>query len=178
MNGSRHASADRIIEEVHRFVEGFRGHVRWAIGEGLLGEDDGLRFEDEVDRALRVGLAHGLAGRRQLMDANRLTGDTKSFLRFAPILPATRQRCYLFLTRTYPPGSLGGIGRYIHQLARALAALGHQIHVATAGEGHDRVDFEDGVWVHRIVPRDFPTPSPEVLGALYPSTSGIIHALC
>lgn len=31
----------------------------------------------------------------------------------------------------------------------------------TRGEGHDRVDFEDGVWVHRTVVRDHPPASVE-----------------
>ncbi|MBM0203767.1 glycosyltransferase family 4 protein [Micromonospora sp. STR1s_5] len=53
---------------------------------------------------------------------------------------------------------MGGIGRYIHQLAREVARLGHHVHVLTSGEGHDRVDFEDCVWVHRICARVVPPP--------------------
>ena len=33
----------------------------------------------------------------------------------------------------------------------------------TAGQGHDRIDFEEGVWVHRIVVKDQPPPSREAL---------------
>jgi hypothetical protein len=73
-------------------------------------------------------------------------------------MEAAGQRCYVLLSQTYPPGNLGGIGRYIHQLAVEIARLGHQVHVLTMGGGHDRVDFEDGVWVHRITPREFAVP--------------------
>ncbi|MDR3435678.1 glycosyltransferase [Telmatospirillum sp.] len=169
LNAGRHVSADRIIETLHNFVEVYRKHVDWAIDLGLLSVADRLNFEDEANRALRAGLEHGLAGRRQLAEPGRLAGDATPFHRFEPLLPAGRQRCLLFLTHTYPPGSLGGIGRYIHQLARALGALGHQIHVLTQGAEHDRVDFEDGVWVHRIIPRSFPVPPASELGAAVPA---------
>jgi glycogen(starch) synthase len=54
-----------------------------------------------------------------------------------------------------------GIGRHVHRLARAVAAQGHQVHVLTRGESHDRVDFEHGVWVHRLVVRDLPELAPD-----------------
>jgi glycogen synthase len=57
---------------------------------------------------------------------------------------------------------VGGVGRYIHQLARSQADLGHDAHVLTTGTDEDRVAFEDGVWVHRIVPRPHP---PEPIGS-------------
>ena len=40
-----------------------------------------------------------------------------------------------------------------------IAELGHHVHVLTAAEGHDRIDFEAGVWVHRVAPRPAP-PNP------------------
>jgi glycosyltransferase involved in cell wall biosynthesis len=73
-------------------------------------------------------------------------------------LPAASRRCYVLLTRTYPPGSIGGIGRYVYHLAGELAKMGHQVHVLTAGNQHDRVDFESGVWVHRICIKETTLP--------------------
>jgi len=165
MNGSRHSSMDTIIGEIQRTTTEFRTHVRWAIGEKLLPEKDLARYEDEVERGLRIGLARGLENQRRLPVVAEMKGDQTPFVRFDPIVPAIDQRCYVFMSRTYPPESLGGIGRYIHQLARTLAAKGHRVHVLTAGSGHDRVDFEDGVWVHRIEPKQHVAPSsPELAG--------------
>jgi glycosyltransferase involved in cell wall biosynthesis/GT2 family glycosyltransferase len=164
-NARNHASVQTIIGDVQNQIVEFRGHVRWAIGKGMLAESDGARFEDEVERALQDGLAHGLEAARKLPPEGYLRGDKFPFVVFPPTLPAAQQRCYVFLTRTYPPASVGGIGRYIHQLARTLAAQGHQVHVLTAGDGHDRVDFEECVWVHRILPKTHEAPTaPELQG--------------
>jgi glycogen(starch) synthase len=63
------------------------------------------------------------------------------------------------LSGEYPPGPADDADRHVHALARAIAARGHQVHVLACGAGHDRVDFEEGVWVHRLLVREFPTPA-------------------
>lgn len=158
LNGGGHTRMDDVLKAVRARVEEFRTHVQWAVGEGLLSEESVARFEDEVDRALRDGLAAGMNGKRKLVSRDSLRGQ-QELTRFATHLPAAEQRCYVFLTRTYPPGSIGGIGRYVNHLAEAIAQQGHQVHVLTAGQGHDRVDFENGVWVHRIVIKESAPPA-------------------
>ena len=91
----------------------------------------------------------GISKQRRLINAQELRGQ-KSLLPFRPVLLAEEQKCFVFLTQSYPPASVGGIGRYVNHLAEGIAALGHQVHVLTSGNSHDRVDFEKGVWVHRI----------------------------
>lgn len=160
LHGRPYASIERIIAEVTGFIDGFRNDVRWALDNGMLAPGDADRFEQEADRALHDGMERGFRGLQQLAAAQRLAGDIGGFLPFRTHLPAARQRCFVLLSALYPPGPVGGIGRYVHILARAMARLGHQVHVLTRGEEHDRVDFEDGVWVHRCVVRDFPAPDP------------------
>jgi glycosyltransferase involved in cell wall biosynthesis len=63
------------------------------------------------------------------------------------------------VTQDYPPGQNGGIARNISQFARSMAAEGHHIHVLTKAHGPSSVDYEDGVWVHRVAIRHFPAPS-------------------
>ena len=163
-NSRDHMAVNEIVVRLGAFIDEFRRHVRWAVKERLLIDSDLLRFEEEVDRALREGLARGLSGQRHLPPVRSLTGNAADFLPFKPLFEAAGQRCYVFLMRTYPPGSIDGIGSYLHQLARSLAAQGHQIHVLTAGEDHDRVDFEECVWVHRIVVREYEVPTLEGSG--------------
>jgi len=153
-----HAGVDQIVKVVLDTIEEFRGSVKWAVGEKKLGADYIERFEEEVDRAMREGLQRGLSDVRRIPGGDAVKGVAQ-MTPFLPWLEASRQRCYVLLSKTYPPASVGGIGRYIHQLAVALGALGHQVHVLTSGSGHDRVDFEDGVWVHRINAREFEAPS-------------------
>jgi GT2 family glycosyltransferase len=67
--------------------------------------------------------------------------------------------CTPFLAQSAGP-SLGrrfrmclvpGGARHVEALAAGLAAFGHLVHLIAGGSGHGTVDFEDGVWVHRVV---------------------------
>jgi len=73
--------------------------------------------------------------------------------------PAGGRLTLCYLSTEYPPVRVNGIGRVVHSLATGLAAAGHVVHVITRGEGHPRVDLEDGVWVHRmpVGPREPPS---------------------
>jgi glycosyltransferase involved in cell wall biosynthesis len=62
-----------------------------------------------------------------------------------------------FVSQEYPPTDFGGIGRFTNDLATGMAALGHEVHVVTRSPDARRVDFEDGVWLHRL-----PLPQPRV----------------
>jgi glycogen(starch) synthase len=165
LNGARFASIDRILADIAQFVADTRADVRGCIERGVLPPDAERRFEREAERALREGIARALSGRRRLGDPARLAGDPGGFVRFDTRLPAARQRCLVLLSGEYPPAMGGGAERYVHRLACAVAAEGHQVHVLTRGESHDRIDFEDGVWVHRLVLRQFAAPADSLLPA-------------
>jgi glycogen(starch) synthase len=152
LHAQRFVPIDRILKEVVRFIEANRADVRLWIARGVLPADALPRFEQEADRAVRDGAARALRGRR-LADPGRLAGDPGGFVRFRTHLPAERQHCFVLLDADDPPD------RRIRDLARRAAAEGHQVHLLMRGEGHDRVEFEDGIWMHRIVPRQFPAPA-------------------
>jgi glycosyltransferase involved in cell wall biosynthesis/GT2 family glycosyltransferase len=61
----------------------------------------------------------------------------------------TNQICIVLLCRNYD-SSDSGIARFIKDQALALAACGHIVHVLTLAESNSTIDWEDGVWVHRI----------------------------
>ncbi|MGB9920508.1 MAG: glycosyltransferase family 4 protein [Moorellales bacterium] len=66
----------------------------------------------------------------------------------------------LVLTWEYPPHQVGGLGRHVAGLSRALADLGPEVHVLTRGE--DGEERDGRIWVHRVRPYDvesldFPT---------------------
>ncbi len=44
----------------------------------------------------------------------------------------------------------GGLAQYVHRVARALAVLGHEVHVITASEIDDAIIKHHGVTVHRV----------------------------
>ncbi|MFM0302520.1 glycosyltransferase [Paraburkholderia sediminicola] len=57
--------------------------------------------------------------------------------------------CVVLLCRQYDAVD-SGIARFIGVQARSLAALGHTVHVLTLVQSDARIDWEDGVWVHRL----------------------------
>ncbi len=69
--------------------------------------------------------------------------------------PANARRSYriLILSWEYPPKTVGGLARHVHDLSCALAALGDEVHVITC-PAPDRgiYTLEQGVHVHRISP--------------------------
>jgi glycogen synthase len=167
LNGQPYYTLDAVIADVRTFIDNFARDVDWAVGQGFLSPDDRERFRHDVDRAWRNGLARGLAGRRNLADFTTLQRHATPFLPFSERRsPIGRRRRFCFATREYPPGPVGGIGRYVHQLARAIAAQGHDVHVLAQDASGHTIDFEEGVWVHRIP--DLPADSPALADGTRP----------
>lgn len=153
VNSRGHHTMSEVIAGAQGLVDYFRANLEGGIASGAASPEDRARFEREVDQAWRAGLTEGLAGNRRFMDVEALGGSSGTFQGFRVLEPDGGRRTVCMLTQTYPPASIGGIGRYVHQLARSMASRGHQVHVLTRAVAHDTVDLEDGVWVHRIAPK-------------------------
>lgn len=156
VNSHGHHGLSEAVKSAFTFVERFRANLEWGITEGRASEADRSRFAAEVDLGLQDGLQIGLAKARRLPSEKELQHFARPFLAFPTLMAAGERRTLCLLTKTYPPASIGGIGRHIHNLSRAIARLGHQVHVLTRSAEHDSVDFEEGVWVHRLCPKPQP----------------------
>lgn len=150
VNSHGHHDISQALKGTFEFVESFRANLEREITEGRATEADRGHFNFEVDRGLQDGLNSGLAHARRFANQEQLKHFARPFLAFPALIPVGERRTLCLLTKTYPPAPIGGIGRHMHQLSQAMARLGHQVHVLTCGAEHDSVDFEDGVWVHRI----------------------------
>jgi glycosyltransferase involved in cell wall biosynthesis len=154
-------SFERVLEEQNKFVQGQRNDVSWAVREKLLSKQEEEKFNDDVSRALDVGLRRGFEGvaAGALIDAEKLERYRGHFRRFEPI-DAPDRRVIVIVSRDFPPDHGGGIASFNKNLAEDLAALGHTVHVIAQSKDINRVDFEGGVWVHRILvgPME-PTPA-------------------
>jgi glycosyltransferase involved in cell wall biosynthesis len=159
-------SSEEIEHALNEFVSNQRNEVLWAIGEGLLPETAIQEFETHLLKAEAVGRLRGTEGARQ---SDLLTEDKleKYSLPFSSISinQAPYQDAIVFVTNDYPPNVSGGVGVFISKLAQGLAEKGCIVHVVCSTEGFCRVDFEEGVWVHRIItqsdceqPADFDVP--------------------
>jgi glycogen(starch) synthase len=151
VNNRGHCSLDQVIRDGLDFIEAHEKDLRLHVENSRLLPEDLDTYRNDVERAWKIGLARGLSGERRLLSEQTLHDFATDFLVYPRPQPADGRRTFVYISQEYPPGRMGGIGRFVHQLALSGAAAGHHIHVLTRGEGHDRVDFEDGVWVHRLI---------------------------
>jgi glycogen synthase len=142
-----YASIEQVLENFGQFVNEQRRDVQWCVEQGYLAEADRERFESDVERATDVGLRIGLAGSESRVE---FRPDVGEFLAFEAIHAAERKRV-VFISQEYPPDTFGGIGTFTKDLATSLASMGHDVHVLSRSIDVNRVDYEEGVWVHRLV---------------------------
>ncbi|WP_147794105.1 glycosyltransferase [Cellulomonas sp. Y8] len=148
--GLKHArdyvSVEQVMAEFGQFVAGRRQEVRWTVENGLLDESALARFEADLERATEDGLRGGLAGDAARADLATGPGPFVPF----PTHEVADLRRMVLVTSEYPPEGVGGIATYTQVLAAGFAARGHEPHVVTISRDITRVDWEDGVWVHRV----------------------------
>jgi glycogen(starch) synthase len=150
-------------------------NVNFNITEGKLDPAVLDQFYLDLDAAATEGMHLGLNQPRRLLHsetAKSLRGatsldifdeqNTGAFKRCPILLSASQKITICLLSQQYPPGVVGGIGRLTRDLAGGLAARGHNVHVLTRGSGNlNTVDFEEGVWVHRLIEDREPPPPPD-----------------
>jgi glycosyltransferase involved in cell wall biosynthesis/GT2 family glycosyltransferase len=149
MNAQGHHGTAEAVQASNGFIQQLREGLEWHIAEGRASPDLREKFEFECEEGLRDGIKAALHEGRILIDPSLLKRCGSPFLRFDTLTKENNDDCICLLTKNFPPAPIGGIGRYVHQLAGSLATAGNQVHILTEGE-HDSTDFEDGVWVHRL----------------------------
>ncbi|TSE23828.1 glycosyltransferase [Tepidimonas aquatica] len=135
-------------------------HLRAA---GKIDAAAAQRLRDDIWRA-SADAAHDAFAHPAGRTVALRPADPAAWLPAQPPWPAGPKARLLLISRNYPPQPIGGIARYTHTLAHALARLGHEVHVIAQTTDSVRTDFEDGVWVHRIEPtaaHDCPPPPPD-----------------
>lgn len=152
-----HHSADEILQAAIGDLRSWHHSVREANKKGVYSDADVERFEDQMARAFSDAEARA-AEPAKLLNQDTINQHYAPLLHY-PLKEAEQGRKTICLvTQDYPPGQNGGIARNMFHLARALAEFGHHVHVLTKARGPSTVDFEEGVWVHRIAIRHFPAP--------------------
>jgi glycosyltransferase involved in cell wall biosynthesis/GT2 family glycosyltransferase len=160
INNRGHYGLDQVIRDAVTFVDNHERDIRHHVEQGRLQPEDLCNFQSDIERAWDVGLRRGLSGERRLLREEMLNRYATNYLEYPRPRPDGGRQTFVYISQEYPPGRMGGIGRFVHQLARGSAALGHHVHVLSRGKVHDRVDFEDGVWVHRLCTQSAETPPP------------------
>jgi glycosyltransferase involved in cell wall biosynthesis len=153
------------VETALTACRGFADKLFWDAGwcrdHGQLTENEFNAFVRDLAEGVRVGTERGLSDIRKTRTIPPAKED--EFRPFPTLAPEGRRLVVCFVSQEYPPGPVGGIGRFTHDLAVGLAERGHEIRVLTRTPDHARVDLEHGVWVHRIADaQDGPWNTPEL----------------
>jgi glycosyltransferase involved in cell wall biosynthesis/GT2 family glycosyltransferase len=140
-------SVAEVLRDCRRFAAELCRDARAERASGRRTTAELQSFEQDVRRAVPVGSERGLHGRRRSIVLPPAT--SADFLPFATVRPAERFT-FCLVSQELPPAKYGGIGRLTLDLAQGFAALGHEVHLLTRSPDHNRVDLEDGVWIHRL----------------------------
>jgi glycogen(starch) synthase len=156
-HGLAAASFAEVCISLSGFLQHHRTDYRCNVDNGLLSQDDFEQFESDIPRAFDAAFAAYGSGTIRTRPTEWFAEHFEPFHLFNRE-PRARRLHICLMSQEYPPETVHGIGRVIFTLACGLARAGHVVRVLTRGASHDRVDFENGVWVHRIVPRSHDLP--------------------
>lgn len=152
----KHASDFHSIEEINaelnEFIKKQSDEVDWSYCNKLLTKEDVSRFAEDLKKAKEVGLKRGAEGVAPgaMIDIEKLVEYSGVFSPFKTISNGEHKSIVL-VSRDYPPNHGGGVATFNQDLAEALAQQGNIVHVVTSSADIDRVDFENGVWIHRRI---------------------------
>jgi glycosyltransferase involved in cell wall biosynthesis len=153
-NGRNHHGMSEIIADAQKFIAKQAKDLKCHIRRGLLSVSAQEAFHREVDQAWETAFQASLSKTRKLITPEMKIRNIANFhhaLTESEQSALKKRLSIVFISRDYPPGHSGGIAIYNKDLANALAALGHTVHVITESHDLNRVDFENGVWVHRML---------------------------
>ena len=154
-HGARYKPIEEIDADNQAFIQHYRNDVQQNVALGLLAPAYQIQFERDAQRAWV--LAKDAASKPAKLIGRQTIQSHKSKYKAFPILRAKSDRLtVILLCEDYPPELLGGIARFTQTKAQAMAAMGHNVHVIARSNSSNSVDFEDGVWVHRIVAKGQP----------------------
>lgn len=118
--------------------------------------EQGGSISAEHRHSLDEDLVQGIAAGKALAQEapTRAQGDLARVAPppFRPFARPPARRIAL-VSQGYPPDNEAGIARWTALLAQGLAGRGHHVHVLARAAGPDEtVRFEQGIWVHRLLP--------------------------
>lgn len=147
-HGRARRTRDEVLRSVEEYADGLRQEASRQARTGGLTAQQLRHFEAELAAGVHEGIARGerASGTRPELPP----ADPAAFRRFERLGDGGPRLNVCFLSRECPPDDCGGVGRYSFDLASGFASAGHAVHLITSTADGSRVDYEDGVWVHRV----------------------------
>lgn len=159
-NGTKNHDISAPLEKIAEYELHIREHNSWYVKNDVLDEQEFDALQTSLSDGVLAGITAAFeTNERELITEDKIAKfDCGPFKPYpTPLAPSERLKI-AFLSQTYPPDMAGGIGIWTHAMATSLADMGHEVSVVTQQTrgAFDTVDFEDGVWVHRITPKHQP----------------------
>lgn len=142
------SARSRVAETLVEWAETMREAGRGQRDAGQLTDAQLDHYCRRVDEAVAVSLEGAPTierVRRAIPDP-----DPDAFRPYPTVRADGRRLTVCLLSKEYPPDDFGGVGRLAADFAGEFVARGHEVHVVTESRDVSRVDFEDGVWIHRL----------------------------
>ncbi|HBX79408.1 MAG TPA: hypothetical protein DEG43_17345 [Acidimicrobiaceae bacterium] len=169
VNAREHLSMEEILRGLAEFGDARRADLAHNLNVDAISEEQYWPALEVIEQAWAEGFAAGFRGRIALFA--ELPDKQREGFRPFPTIAQERPLRVVLVSQTLPPETPGGVGRYSLDLAQELAARGHDVRIITSSStGFPTVDFETGVWVHRIPKTSSSTPParlphmPEAIG--------------
>jgi glycogen(starch) synthase len=152
---ARSRYSDKVIaEEAARYVASVGESATRMHLEGRLTETEYQKILADMSSAVET------AGKAVAEQRPRYQfGEASQFLQFR-VKRCAKPLTVCYISKEYPPAPMGGIGAFTRDIAAELARQGHDVHVATYQGTEHLIEFDDGVWIHRIA-EGAPLPSLE-----------------
>jgi hypothetical protein len=145
-HGREYVALADILADNRRFAEEQRQEVESHIAAGRLPASEREALAGQVRSAWERGMARGLSGACEYITPEKQLRHGGAFRPFDKVFAVAAPQALVLLARRVSPADEG--------LARSLAARGHIVCVVTESPDVNRVDLEDGVWMHRIAAQD------------------------
>ena len=152
-HGRAYYPLQEIMDDNKKFSDQHAADVEFHIAGGRLAATERQVFREQNERAWERGIERGLSGHHEYITDEKLKKWDGQFLPFDRVIRGQDLKSIVLVSRDFPPNHSGGIATFSRDLAQSLAAQGHVVHVIAQSPDINRVDFEHGVWVHRMVMR-------------------------
>ena len=141
-----HLPLEAILEDNRRFAAREAQDVEFHIAGGRLPASERALFDEQRQAAWERGLARGLSGSHETITPEKRAAFAGEFRPFDRVIAAPAPKAIVFIARRFSDTEA--------RLAHALGADGHIVCVVTESPDVNRVDFEEGVWMHRLAAQD------------------------
>jgi len=151
-HGMAHLPASEVTVSSAKWLSGHLEYVSNLAAHGDISADDASRLSRELNDGLRDGFSNWFQNPRPRV-RSRAELDRGGQLKMVKKGRSEPMLRVCFISDAWPWRTTDSLVAYA--AASALAKAGHEVSIIAPSDTHTRVDFEDGVWVHRIQHRNF-----------------------